>query len=413
MRLLFLGLSFPLPANNGHKLRTWALLRALAAEGHEVSLVAFAREDEALAGEAAVRSVCHDVDIVPIVSRNVVAAGHVASRVAQLLSPRPYAVTRHASRAMQAKILARLRRQRFDAIVCDIFTIANVRRAGLPIIVNNENVEHVMLRRYLPYEGNPAKRSYARLEALKMRSWERAVWRRATVVVVCSDADGGTIRRLCPGVQPVIVPNVVDTDTYSPDGDGEVGRVLFQGGMDYFPNQDAVTYFICEILPTLRSLVPGVRFVVAGRNPSPALLRRFRHIGDVEFTGTIPDMRDELARAAVCAVPLRIGSGTRVKILEAAAMARAVVSTSIGVEGLSFTDGRDILVADDPKAFAHALARVLRSAELRRTIGGWARRTVETRYAFGNLRTGLQASLGALGQGSAEALVPGFMRNSP
>src|SRR5205807_82998 len=293
MRLLFLALSFPLPANNGHKIRTWALLRALAAEGHEVSLLAFAREDETMEGQSSLGAVCRDVDI----------------------------------------------------------------------------VEHVLLRRNLRREPNPVRRAYASLEAFKMERWERRAWARAAVAMACSDVDRRTINRLCPECSTVIVPNVVDAETYTPNGAGQAGRVLFQGGMDWFPNQDAAAYFISEILPTVRSLVPHVRFVVAGRNPSPTLLRRFARITDVEFTGTVPEMRDELAKAAVCAVPLRIGSGTRLKILEAAAMARAVVSTRIGMEGLGFTDGWDILVADGPHAFAHALVRVRRRTELGGAIG--------------------------------------------
>ena len=400
MRLLFLALSFPLPANNGHKIRTWALLRALAAEGHEVSLLAFAREDETMEGESSLGAVCRDVDIVPLVARTVLYRRDIAGRLASVPSPRPYGVTRFESAAMRDKIVARIRREPFDAIVCDVFTIANVPPISIPIIVNNENVEHVLLRRYLPHEPNPVKRAYASLEALKMERWERRAWARAAVAMACSDVDRRTISRLCPECPTVIVPNVVDAETYMPNGAGQAGRVLFQGGMDWFPNQDAAAYFISEILPTVRSLVPHVRFVVAGRNPSPTLLRRFARITDVEFTGTVPDMRDELAKAAVCAVPLRIGSGTRLKILEAAAMARAVVSTPIGMEGLGFTDGWDILVADGPHAFAHALVRVLRSTELGGAIGSRARHTIEADYTFANLRVGIRASLDALVQRS-------------
>lgn len=393
MRLLFVALSYPLPANNGHKIRTWALLRALAAEGHDVSLLAFAREDEVPADEASVRAVCRDVEIVPIGGGNVVHAREIAGRLARLVSPRPYAVSRYASPAMRTRILARARRDRFDAIICDIFTFASVPALGIPIVVNNENIEHVMLRRYLRHESNPAKRLYVSLEAWKMERWERAVWRQSAVALVCSDTDRRALGRLCPAVRTAIVPNVVDTDTYVPNGAGEPARLLFQGGMDYLPNQDAVSHFITSILPALRSLVPGVRFVVAGRNPSPALLRRFGGLPDVEFTGTVPDMRVELARAAVCVVPLRIGSGTRLKILEAAAMGKAIVSTRIGAEGLDFTDGEDIVIADDPSDFAHAVARILEESDCRLRLGKAARALVEREYGFAALKRRLARAL--------------------
>ena len=393
MRLLFLGLSFPLPANNGHKLRTWALLRALAAEGHKITLLAFARQDEALPAEASLPSVCQDVEIVPLAARTVLHRRDIAGRLARVLSPRPYSVTRFDSAAMRAKILSRLHSEPFDAIVCDVFTIVNVPSMSAPVILNNENVEHVLLRRYLPHEPNLAKRGYARLEARKMERWERAAWRLSTVALACSDADRRMIATLCPGVQAVVAPNVVDSDTYTPNGDGEPGRVLFQGAMDWFPNQDAVAYFISEILPTLRSLAPHVTFVAAGRSPSPALLRRFAGTPDVEFTGTIPDMREELVRASVCAVPLRIGSGTRLKILEAAAMAKPIVTTRVGTEGLDFVNRQEILLADEPRAFAQAVASLLGDLSLRRTLGQAARRRLERHYTLDALRTSLADTL--------------------
>lgn len=392
MRVLFLALSFPLPANNGHKMRTWALLRALAIEGHQVSLLAFARQDEALPAERSLPSVCRDVGLVPLTLTSLTHNRDVLGRLTRMFSPLPYGVTRFDSPAMREEIRVRLQREQFDAIVCDVYTIVNIPPLAIPIVFNGENVEHLLLRRFVAREANPAKRGYAALEARKMERWERGAWERSGVVLACSEVDRGLVRRLAPATPSVLAPNVVDVDTYTP-GRTEAGRVLFQGGMDYFPNVDGVAYFASEILPRLRRLIPGVTFVAAGRNPSLALLRRFAHEPDVELTGTVPDMRAELARAAACVVPLRIGSGTRLKILEAAAMAQPIVSTSIGAEGLDFTDGRDILIADGPDAFAHALASVLRDPEARVSLGREARRTVETRYAFANLVAGVRGAL--------------------
>src|SRR5687768_13956823 len=223
MRLLFVVLSYPLPANNGHKIRTWALLRALAAEGHDISLLAFAREGEVLGDEALVASVCRNVAIVPVAGRSVVHGPDIGGRLARLVSPRPYAVTRCASPALRASILAHARDHRFDALVCDMFTFASVPPLGIPIVVNNENVEHIMLRRYLAHEPNPAKRLYAWLEAVKMEFWERTVWRQSAIALMCSDTDRRILEKLCPGVRTAVVPNVVDVDAYEPDRAGEPG----------------------------------------------------------------------------------------------------------------------------------------------------------------------------------------------
>jgi glycosyltransferase involved in cell wall biosynthesis len=168
--------------------------------------------------------------------------------------------------------------------------------------------------------------------------------------------------------------------------------------MDWYPNRDAVEFFVSAILPRLRAAVPEARFVVGGRNPSDEFRRRFAATPGIEFTGTVPDMRAEIAKAAVCVVPLRIGSGTRLKILEAAAMAKPVVSTRVGAEGLDFVDGKEIVLADEPKAFAGAVADLLRDASRRRELGQAARRRVEKCYSFPVLRTAVRAAFAGLSE---------------
>jgi len=171
--------------------------------------------------------------------------------------------------------------------------------------------------------------------------------------------------------------------------------VLYMGGMDWFPNRDAVEFFVTQILPELRVLAPEARFVVAGRNPPAEFVRRFAASG-ITFTGTVPDMRPEIARAAVCVVPLRIGSGTRLKILEAGAMGKPIVSTSIGAEGLDLIKGTEIILEDQPRAFAKAVADLLRDASRRRALGEEARRWVESRYSFPVLRSAVREALAKL-----------------
>jgi glycosyltransferase involved in cell wall biosynthesis len=166
--------------------------------------------------------------------------------------------------------------------------------------------------------------------------------------------------------------------------------------MDWHPNRDAVEFFALQILPRLRRLRPEVRVVVAGRSGPEEFQRRFAGIPELRFTGTVPDMRVEIARAAVCVAPLRIGSGTRLKILEAAAMAKPMVSTTIGAEGLNFEDGREIVLADAPQPFAEAVARLLEDRAYGAALGAAARRKVETAYSFESLRSALRAALAPL-----------------
>jgi glycosyltransferase involved in cell wall biosynthesis len=162
--------------------------------------------------------------------------------------------------------------------------------------------------------------------------------------------------------------------------------------MDWYPNRDAVEFFVHEVLPGLERQVPNVQFVVAGRAPSADFRRRLER-RNVTFTGTVPDMRPEIARAAVCVVPLRIGSGTRLKILEAAALSKPVVSTSLGSEGLEFIPGKEIAIADEPSAFAARITELLGDPELSLQMGRAARAKVCAKYGFDSLRHAIASSL--------------------
>jgi glycosyltransferase involved in cell wall biosynthesis len=195
----------------------------------------------------------------------------------------------------------------------------------------------------------------------------------------------------------VTVPNVVDLDGVDLGGPEEPSTILFQGGMDWLPNRDAVDFFATAIFPRIRALVPEARLVVAGRNPSPAFVASFAHVPAMRFTGTVPDMRTVIGSAAVSVAPLRIGSGTRLKIIEAAALGKPVVSTRIGAEGLDFVDGEEILLADDPARFAEAVAGLLGDSARRRRIGGAARRRVEQAYSLPALRRALLNAIARLG----------------
>ena len=406
MQVLVLFHFYPLPADNGAKMRTWALLRALAAEGHAITLLTLASPRQVDEHAAEVRRVCRQVEYLPWHLASLSSSRQYASRLMALFSSLPYGVLRFRSEAVKQHLLRLLSSHKFDAILCEEpYLLVNL-PASLPaaLIVDNQNLEHVVLERYLAYDPNPARRLYARLESKKLASWEQQAWSRAHLVTACSEHDKRLMRRLCPSLSVAVIPNTIDVDAYTPalNDDGET--VLYTGGMDWYPNRDAVEFFVASALPELRSAAPNLRFVVAGRSASDGFCAKFACLRDVHFTGPISDMRAEIAKAAVCVVPLRIGSGTRLKILEAAAMAKPIVSTRIGAEGLDFVDGREIMLADEPKAFAGAVADLLRDASRRRELGQAARRRVEERYSLPALRTAVRAALAEL---KPKTLLPG------
>ena len=398
MRLLFLYSSCPVPANNGSKMRTYALLRALAAEGHSITLLAFADPRELDGNEAVLSGLCERVEWVPRKHFSLSMNRDYLARLSHIFFDMPHSVLVFRSKSMEKRIRQLIDAERIEAIFCEeTQPLVNVGdHVPVPLILDNQNVEHLMLSRYATYERNPAKRLYAGLEGRKTKVWERQSCQRAAVALACSEHDRALLQALSPEVPVVVVPNIVDTDVYQPGGQEDCSKVLYQGGMDWYPNRDAVEFFVTQIFSRMRSQIPDVRFVVAGRNPPEGFRKRLSQVPGVEFTGTVPDMRAEIASAAVCVVPLRMGSGTRLKILEAAAMAKPIVSTRLGAEGLEFRDGQEIVLEDEPAAFADAMVKLLSGAADRHWLGQAARKRVEQDYSFGTLRASLRSAMSVL-----------------
>ena len=175
--------------------------------------------------------------------------------------------------------------------------------------------------------------------------------------------------------------------------DEDPATVIYVGGMDSFPNRDALEYFVNDILPLIKRELPAVKVIAAGRNPAREFRAKFSGISELEFTGTVPDIRPVIAKAAVSIIPLRVGSGTRLKILEGGAMGKAMVSTTLGAEGLGFADGQEILIADEPHQFARCVTELLYDPDQRRKLGEAARKRVLANYDLTALERSITRAL--------------------
>jgi polysaccharide biosynthesis protein PslH len=381
MRILYIATQYPLPVNNGVKMRVWSLLCAIADAGHEITLVTFAEPNDADGTEHELRKVCKDSDIVRRRTKSLSGSTNYLARLAGILSLSPFTIDRFRSDEMRAVLERRLSSGAFDLVLCDnIYTTINLPPMPLPLVLNSHNVEHLILQRYAQQESNAFKALYARLEADKVRRFEAATYKRAALVMVCSKLDGNLLEQLSPGLKTAVAPNVVDVRDYEMATEEDPVTLVYQGGMDWFPNRDALEYFVRAIFPLVQKGIPGVRLIAAGRNPAAEFRARFSDVSALEFTGTLPDLRPVIAKAAVCVVPLRVGSGTRLKILESGAMGKAIVSTTIGAEGLDFVPGEEIVIADDPAAFATNVVELLRSPARRKAMGQAARNRVVQDY---------------------------------
>jgi len=400
LRILLAALALPYPPVTGHRLRTWALVRALAAEGHGLSLVSFAEASEGALDLAPLRAICGALELVPAPTAPAARRTEMLERLRALASPLPYGAWRYRSGAFRERVERELARGDFDLVICDgVYNLQNLsRNLAVPILLNKDDIAHVIIRRYLRLESSRLRRLYGALEARKVRHWERRSCASVRGVLACSDIDRAELLRLAPSAAVFVAPNVVDTDHYVPGDGGEPRTVLFQGGLDWHPNRDGVDFFVTEILPQLRRLEPSALFRVAGRTGPEAFVRRFAGRPGVQFTGTVPDMRAEIARAAVCVVPLRIGSGTRLKILEAGAMGKAIVSTTLGAEGLDLVPDEEIVIADRAQDIAGALHALLRDPARRDRLGRAARLRVEKQYSQPVFAAMLREALAVIAQ---------------
>jgi glycosyltransferase involved in cell wall biosynthesis len=377
-------------------MRLWALLKCLQAEGCEVDVLCFGAPPKREDDNTDLRGFCRKIDFVAHADISISKGLNVGGRLAAVLSPYPYAVARSRSAEMTARIASCL--GEVDVVLCEETNLLINLPTPLPVplLVDHHNAEHLLLQRYARQEPNPLKSAYASLESHKTYRWEAAACAWASVVLVCSDHDRSVFSRMKPGTPIVTAPNVIDIAAYTPCDKDDGRTILYTGGMDWYPNRDAVEFLAKYIFPDVRRAVPDARFVVAGRSPSEQFRARFAGEPGIVFTGTVPDMREELRNAAVCAVPLRIGSGTRLKILEAAAMAKALVSTPLGAEGLSFEHGSDILIAAKAADFTQATVALLKESSLRRRLGEAARARVEEHYSYAALKRSLRPVLEAL-----------------
>jgi glycosyltransferase involved in cell wall biosynthesis len=230
-----------------------------------------------------------------------------------------------------------------------------------------------------------------------MLRFEGDAMRRFELVLAVSDADRATLARLYPGRlrQPVhVVQTGVDTEYFRPQGsDPSAPHLVFTGSMDWLPNEDGMVYFVKEILPRIRARIPAATLSIIGRAPTPAVRRLAERDAGITVTGRVDDVRPHVAAGVVYIVPLRIGGGTRLKIFEAMSMGKAVVSTTVGAEGLPVSHGRDIAIADDPQAFADAVVALIQDPDARHRYESHARRLVVERFDWSSAAQDFEAAL--------------------
>jgi glycosyltransferase involved in cell wall biosynthesis len=380
LNVLVLDEEPPFPPDSGKKIRTWNLLTPLARR-HSITYVCFAPEGTA-AGQT-MRDAGIEMIAVPPRERET-GAWLYARLLANCFSRAPFSVSKHARRRFHAKVAELLQTRSFDLIHCEWTPYAQYAFTAppLPVVIATHNIEADILRRRGESSGSTLGRLFFESQARRMERFERTAFARAECVTAVSTNDEQRARAW--GARTAgLVANGVATDVIQVDAAAAVDakELLFLGSLDWFPNVDAIRYFLGDIFRLVRALDPQVRLSIVGRRPDDEMRALAAASEGATLIGEVDDVRPYLARAGAVIVPLRIGGGTRIKILEAMAAGKRVVSTTIGAEGIDAEHEKHILLADTPQAFAELAVRALDAAaypEMARA----ARERVEERYSW-------------------------------
>jgi glycosyltransferase involved in cell wall biosynthesis len=386
-KLLFLGHNLPHPPHEGALIRSYHTLRLLS-EAFDVTAAHFFRchahpsegdRESALAALAPYGSVAA-FPIPQEFSRTRFVWDHLRS----LFTGTPYVRWVHESRPFRDAVTSWMARSAFNLVHVDSLDLLAYLPdlPKVPVVLNHHNVESQLLRRRADHDGGLVG-AYIRHQARLVEEAERTWCDRVDLNIAVSSGDASLLRALAPRAEFQVIPNGVDTTAFVPTKGTPSGGLAFVGGYSWFPNADAMRYFATEILPLIRARRPNTRLRWIGKIPRESA-REFTSLG-VEVMGYVDDIRPLMAEAECLVVPLRVGGGTRLKILDAWALGKAVVSTTVGSEGLEIRHGSNILLADTPESFAAETLRVLDDASLRDTLAQGGRETAIQVYDWQSL----------------------------
>lgn len=392
MKILFVTPDIPYPLFNGGKIRTYFLLQHLAKK-HDVTLISYDKDPANSTRVDVFKEFCREVIVVPL-SKRQTSQEKRKTQFLSMFSAKPYQYYASYSLEMQQAIDQALANQPFDLIHVETAHMGYHHfPSQIPRALDQQNVEYDLLQRIYETEKLSIRKLYTYLEWKKFRRDELNICKQFSLCSVPSQRDKEVFQKSIPATPFEVVPNGVDSSFFQSNGSSEPeeSTILFTGSIDYYPNTDGLKFFIESVLPLIRKEVPNIHFIIAGRNPPP-VIQQYETDPAITITGFVDDMRTYYNKAQVVVVPLRTGGGTRLKILEAMAMKKPIVSTSVGAEGIAVSPGEDILLADEPSTFAESTVRLLKDPQKRQALANDGHRLATEVYDWQAIAAKLTAS---------------------
>ncbi len=385
MKILFLTPYVPYPLNNGGLIRVHHLMINLGVK-HDVTVICMEPDNDAQAqGIKVIEDAGISIETVPVANNQ----KKELKRIYQLLSlvsTKPYQYKQYHSDAMQKAISKHLNEGNYELLLVEFSQMGYYQlNTDIPRFVDQHNVEYEIMRRTYETEKNPLRKLLAYSEWKKFYKQEIENCEKFTGCLTTSRRDAEILQQRSPGMKCHVIPNGVDSEffrlnTTATNDELDPNMVLFTGTISYYPNTEGILWFYKTIWPLIKVKNSHATFCIAGKAPPPEVQAIAESDESVTVTGMVDDMRDYYTKAAVVIVPLRVGGGTRLKILEGMAMSKAIVSTSVGAEGIDHTNGKDILLKDTPEDFSDAVVNVMSDAALRQQLEIGGRHLVEAKY---------------------------------
>lgn len=398
MNVLFLSQIVPYPPHGGVLQRGYNILREIGKYNH-VHLLAFVHPEYLGTPEKLEEAknhlgrFCKTVEFFTLWPKQ--SNYHkLAAFAAGLFYPYPFSALAHKSRMLGIRIESILREYAMDIVHIDTIGLARYFTLchGIPTVLTHHNIESTLMERRAEVESNMLARFYVSLQAKRLRAYEASQSPRFDCNLMVSSNDAHELLQMAPTAKTAVIPNGVDTEYFVPRLDAQENAVIYTGGMNMFANKDAVLHFINDIWPTVRSQVQDAIFYVVGQDPPQELLEISGQYPSIRVLGFVDDIRPYVARAAVYVVPLRVGGGTRMKVLDSLAQGKAILSTSVGCEGIEVENELNIYIEDRNDRFAERVIELFRNPERRAQLGMEARKLAVEKYGWESIGRSLQST---------------------
>ena len=383
MNILFLSTENPYPPDGGHHLRTFNVLKILASR-HQIYFVGFAQDKREFKYIPEIKKFCETVDIYKV-SKTGYNKSFFLLACKNLFSKYPLIARRYFIQEARERIEQIFDQYSIDLVHMDMLALGLYKRIlkDTPVILTNHNVESLRIYRWMQIEKNLFIKGFLFYQYLKLRAFEQSICPEFNRCIVVSEYDKNYLRNLCGMDNFVMIPNGVDIRYFKPEyAEVKKDHLVWVGGMTGPYNSDAVDFFIQKIWSLIKYKVPEATIDFAGGGPTQTLRNKALEDKSVQVLGFVPDIRPIVQRASVFIAPIRIGSGTKIKVLNAMAQAKAVVATTTAAEGIDVTPEENILIADDPGEFAEKVVYLLNHKQIATEIGTRARELIEKKYSW-------------------------------